>query len=222
MELNKWDRLLLITVLLALAVNIAASFFASLQNGVVQRYIGIAVVVIVVFWTISLVWRYSVNKITEGKYAVEAFILNGNKELLVYRHPYHNKFIPPGGRVRSNEFPEEALGKRLLERTGLSQDSYSFSQAFHPTLSTQYALGSVERVQVPFIIQKEIRRQRFFKRFHYDFIYVLQLKDNTFTFPSNKYAPFSFVTFTMLEQMLARRETFPDVLDAYEKILGKQ
>jgi len=219
--MNKIDRFLLSSILVALCVNIASNFISKLNNNI-ETYAGYLVVGSVFVWALLVVLKMVYNYFTDGKFAVEAFILNRNNELLVYKHNFHKKFIPPGGRVRNNEFPDIALVNRLNERVGLKDGDYSFNEILHPDFNvTNHNISSVKRLPVPFIIQKEIRKQRLFKKFHYDFIYVLNMSNNNITFPNNIYVPFKFVNMEALNRMVDSNETFPDVADTYQRILDK-
>lgn len=219
MTLTKLDRIILTGVILALITGISANYFGSV-NHLLERIIGVLVLFVISTWLIILLSRAIFYKLTDGELAVEAFILNSNKELLLYKHPFHNKFIPVGGRVKRSEFPDKALERRLLERAGLARSAYHYNNVFHPDFNTSpFNLGHVQRIPSPFIIQKELRRQRLFKKFHYDFIYVIDLLDDKHVFPSNDYSPFRFVNLSMLSQLRNSNETFPDVLDTYDRIL---
>jgi hypothetical protein len=134
LKLTKFDRFLLVSVSVAILVKSAADYINGL-NPSIRQVAGLFVLIILFFWVFLLTGRYLWYKLTEGKFAVEAFILNSKKELLLYKHPYHNRFIPPGGRTKGeNEFPDQALVRTLRERVGLREDSYKFSEIFHPDL----------------------------------------------------------------------------------------
>lgn len=179
-------------------------------------------ILLLLAWIFSLSLRIIIKTLTHGRYAVEAFILNEKNDLLLYWHPHHKLQLPPGGRVGRFEFPHEAIVRHLKERLDLERDAYDFVPEFHHGLDgSKGHLGHVERVPAPFMVQRELRRQRSLVKFHYDFIYVLRLKNPHFIFPSNEYAPIHFVTRQDLINVVKDQECPPDVLNAYEIILGK-
>jgi hypothetical protein len=69
------------------------------------------------------------------------------------------------------------------------------------------------------MVQRELRKQRSFIRSHYDFVYVLLLIDPNPNFDNVKWAPVHFVGLHDLQDMVAQRRTFPDVLDLYRRTL---
>jgi ADP-ribose pyrophosphatase YjhB (NUDIX family) len=175
--------------------------------------------VVLAAWSLVLIGRLAVWFITSGRYAVEALILNENDELLLYRHPLHKTMLPPGGRVRRTEFPNEAIQRRLQERLGLTPDKYVYDHHFHHGLVNSGNLGDVERLAAPFLVQRELHRQRNFVKLHYDFIYVLRLTGQHMTFDNPRYSPVHFADLETLREMVAQGRTLPDVLDAYRRAL---
>lgn len=219
MKLNNFDRLVLASLLLATIVNIFSDYVIRNYQWV-QNWLFPLVIIISVLWVASFLTRIVAMKVTAGRYAVEAYVLNEQYELLLYYHPFHHKHLPPGGRVYGSEFPDDALRNRLSQRLGLLPNDYTFVEAFHPDLNRKTGvIGNVERVPTPFMVQKEIHKQRAFVKFHYDFFYVLRLQTSNHVFPENEYKPVRFVDRDTLRQLVASRETFPDVFDAYERIL---
>jgi ADP-ribose pyrophosphatase YjhB (NUDIX family) len=173
-------------------------------------------------WIAYVVARIVFTVVTQGRYAVEAFILDSENRLLVYHHPHHKMDIPPGGRANLFELPHNALVRHLEERVGLAREQYEYVRQFHHGLEDNKAdLGRVERVPAPFLVQRELRRQRGFIRFHYDFVYVLRLKESAIPIATARYAPVHFVTFIEIERMVASNRSFPDIQNAYGKILRR-
>ncbi len=106
------------------------------------------------------------------------------------------------------------------ERTGLSASDLAFHEVFHPNMNpTDRVLGKVERIAAPFIVQREFTRQRGFVRYHYDFMYVLRVRHDDTTFNTDNYKPIRFVGLLALQELVAKQEALPDILDAYERIL---
>lgn len=219
-QLSGFDRLMLVAILLALLVNIASTYISDIDP-IIVKLVGNFVIAILAIWVLYFISKNIYESFTSGRMAVEALILNQENKLLLYKHPYHKKFIPPGGRVQNNELPDQALIRALRERVGLIEDDYNFHGIIHNrSRHTEGYLENVERVIAPFIIQKELRSQRLGKKYHYDFLYVLSLTNNNFVFPENKYKPFFFVDKNKLNEVRASNDTFPDVVDAYSRVLS--
>lgn len=206
--------------LVGILINLASSYIDDRYPAARDLLIGIAVAG-VVLWLLVLITQYVFSYLVGGRYAVEALILNSRNELLMYRHPHHKVMLPPGGRVKRSEFPNSALQLRLEERLGLNPRQYNFDENFHHGIDGNTGhLGEIQRFAAPFLVQREIHRQRSFVRFHYDLIYVLRLLDDQTVFDSPKYNPVHFVDLAALQEMVAQRRSFPDVLDAYRRVLG--
>lgn len=214
-----FDRFIAVSILLAILVNIASNYYSGMNPAVIG-VIGKTIVAILMIWAFRVVVIKVLEEFTAGRMAVEALILAPDDKLLLYRHPYHDNFIPPGGRISPKELPEDGLQRALKERVGLNETDFSFHPIIHNRNRHKVGhLGKVERVVTPFIIQKELKQQRLLKRFHYDFIYVLQLDDTIMQFPDNEYRPFKFVDLKELEEIERKKDTFPDVVDAYKRVL---
>jgi hypothetical protein len=128
--------------------------------------------------------------------------------------------LPPGGRVKRSEFPNEAIQLRLEERLGLNPRDYKFDERFHHGINSKSGyLGEVQRQAAPFLVQRELHRQRAFVKFHYDFFYVLKLLSDDVSFADSDYQPVYFVSLDGLKEMVEQRTTYPDVLDAYQRVL---
>jgi ADP-ribose pyrophosphatase YjhB (NUDIX family) len=176
---------------------------------------------VVAVWFIVIMLQVVRSYLIQGRYAVEALILNSNNELLLYRHPHHKCMLPPGGRIGRFEFPNDALQRRLEERLSLNSRAYKFDERIHDVADMNNgSIGEIQRFAAPFIVQRELHRQRGFVRFHYDFIYVLRMLDDNYEFDSPKYAPIRFFDLAALKEAAAQRRTFPDVIDAYERVLS--
>lgn len=223
MRLAPWSellRFLAMIVIAGVAVNVASDYLGEQFPGVSAIVVwvgagGVALVVVSMLTWSALAWM------TGGRYAVEALILDAEGRLLLYHHPHHKCMLPPGGRVRRMEFPDTALQLRLQERLELGPQQYAFDARFHHGLEVSSGnLGVIQRAAAPFLVQRELQGQRRWVRFHYDMIYVLRLLDETVDFGRSRYAPVHFVDEDALEEMVAQRGTFPDVLDAYRRVLA--
>lgn len=220
MGLSKFDKYLMSSLLVATIINVGSTYIGAI-NPILQATLGYVLAFTVIISTCYIAIKITYKNITSGKLAVEAFILDDKNRLLFYSHPYHRIFLPPGGRVKGNEFPDQALENRLKERIGLKKEHYQFDKKLHPTFDEDNNIGRVQRVPTPFIIQRELRKQRLFKSFHYDFIYVLNTAINIDQLSkTSKYEPLKFMNYDAVEKMVADRRTFPDVLDAYKRILA--
>jgi len=119
--------------------------------------------------------------------------------------------------------PHVALRDRLAERLGLDDSDWSFNERFHPGLDFNVGnVGNVQRVAAPFLVQRELEKQRAFVRFHYDFIYVLRLNPGVRIAreSSDLARTHTFVDLAQLREMVIQRQSFPDVLDAYTRVVG--
>ena len=216
--MTEHDKYIFSSVLVAVVVSGASgvllppnSPLTIIVTWVVTIYAAIAIVYFLV--------RLGIERYTGGRYAVEAFLLDSANRLLVYRHPHHKKMLPPGGRLESGEFPTDGLEKRLDERLKLKRGEYKYVDLTLAFLIPREAFANVQSLPTPFRVQKEVIRQRRFKRFHYDFIYVLMLTSDRSSFDASKYDPVQFVDLQQLEQMGNRGETYADVVDTYRQIL---
>ena len=207
-------------VLAGVLVHLLGDEQAKKYTGFSHMLVQVVALVVVAALLVALM-SLVITYITHGRYAVEALILNDADELLMCWHPHHKCMIPPGGRVGRTEFPHDAIRRRLQARIGLAATQYHFDPRFHHGLDSNSGdLGRVQRVAAPFMVQRELHKQRTLSRFHYDFIYVLRLSDPAPNFDKAKFAPVHFVNLGALEQMVAQRRTFPDVLDLYNRTLS--
>jgi len=216
--MSKTDRFIAISVVLSIIVGIASTHIDSLLP--IGQSISYALIVFITFWIISLIIRWLYNTYTYGRFAVQAYMLNEQLELLMFFHPYHKMHMPPGGRMEHGEFPDEALIKRLAERLGLSENQYKLVDiSLEKSISSADTLGRVQRIVPPVRVQKEYTRQRNFKKFHYDLIYVGFMKKHAISDTNSRYAPIRFYSYNAVRQMHARKEIPPDVLDTFGDIL---
>lgn len=211
------DRFMIVVVGMALVVNLLSTYLSGYPKVVaVASYSLLAAIAVwMAFWGLRIV----TGSVTAPMYAVETFILDSQNRLLLIYHPFHKKFVPPGGRIGRHEFPNEALCSRLEERIGLKTADFQFHPKIHQVVS-KAVIGRAEKVCPPFIIQKEKTRQRRWVKYHYDFIYVLQLLNEHVAFKDNAYSP-RWVSLPEMERIDADKESFPDVLDTYRVILDK-
>lgn len=50
---------------------------------------------------------------------VSALLYTENNEVLLHRHPKHDRFLGPGGKVHDNEYEAQALLREVYEETGI-------------------------------------------------------------------------------------------------------
>lgn len=213
-------RFLVGVVIVGILVNFATDLLAKEFPKAKSVFVFLAAVALAM-WLATILARIARAYLIEGRYAVEALILNSRNELLLYRHPHHKCMLPPGGRVQRAEFPNDALQRRLQERLRLEPGQYRFDDLVHKDRDINNGnLGEIQRLPAPFLVQRELHRQRTFVRFHYDLIYVLRLVHDDMAFEHSKYDPVHFVDLATLREMVAQKRTFPDVLDAYRRVLA--
>ena len=218
-RLRSYAQFLLSVVVVGILVNALSTYLDSRYPAALRYTIQLAVLVAAV-WAFVLIGRFALEYLTSGRYAVLAMILNDRDELLLYRHPLHKVMLPPGGRVRGSEFPHEALQKRLEERIGLRYNEYVFDMRFTPTGGYLNGnTGDVQKLPPPAIVQREMHRQRNYVKFHYAFVYVLQINSEWLPPENSKYGPMYFVGQPNLRDMVNQGRVYPDVLDSYERLL---
>jgi hypothetical protein len=206
-------------IIVGILINLISDYVGRHYEAAEEPLI-VAGLAAITVWILIVVTDISYTRLTAGRYAVEAFILNDRHELLLWRHPFHKVMLPPGGRVGRREFPNQALQARLEERLNLNATKYEFDERFHQDLNVSSAnLGEVQRLPAPFIVQREIHKQRAFVKYHYDLIYVLRLLPGQTVTSRSKYDPVRFVDLKALIDMTASGKVYPDVLDAYHRIL---
>lgn len=212
-------QFVLSVVIVGVVVNLASDYLGKQYRHAEKPLIEIALVALVA-WAAMIVTQIVLSRYIGGRYAVEVLILNRRDELLMWWHPFHRVMLPPGGRVKGSEFPNDALQLRLVERLNLSPDKYQFDERFHHGLDANTGnLGEIQRLAAPFLVQRELHRQRAFVKLHYDFIYVLKLVSDDPVVGLRRYQPVHFVGMEALRDMVNQRRTFPDVLDAYSRVL---
>ena len=221
MKLNSSDKFILIGLIFATLVNL---FSDSLKQifPFIQNLIFVATATMLVIWVIVIIIKNTIELLTAGRFATQALILNQKKELLLFSHPLHKKLLPPSGRVHRFQMPDEGMRRILQERVGLIPKDYRYHPAFHEVVDNQgQDFENVIRVPTPFLVQKEKRKQRGSVKYHYDFFYVLELTNPNHQFPENEYAPFIWVNPEKLNHLVEKGRTFPDVVDAYQRVLQK-
>ena len=225
MKLTNLDRAIIAGLIIATIANLFSDSLKSVLPNTLPTLQGVVFALtaaLIAVWLIVLIGRHIVERITAGKYAVEALILNEKNELLLFYHPTHQKHIPPAGRVNSGEVPDEAVKNRLQERLGLTPQDYRYHGSFHDVNDVSYAsFERVIRVPAPFLVQREKRRQRGYVKYHYDFFYVLELTNPNPIFLDNEYGPPIWVDLEELKLLVEKDKTFPDVLDAYGRVLSR-
>lgn len=221
MKLNSWDKFIIVGLLFATSVNLFSDSLTQLFPNV-QNLISYITAAVLVVWIVFIIARNVRELLTAGRFAAQALILNEKRELLLFNHPLHKKLLPPCGRVRLFEMPDEGLKILLQERIGLAPKDYRYHPFFHEIVDNQGVdFGSVIRVPAPFLVQKEKRKQRGSVKYHYDFFYVLELTNSNPQFIDNEYAPHIWVDFDKLNQLAEKDRTFLDVVDAYQRVLRK-
>jgi len=207
-------------MIVGILVNLVSDYLGNHYRSVERILIELTLAGVLI-WALILITEVVLTRFSGCRYAVEALILNSRDELLLWRHPYHKCMLPPGGRVKRGEFPNQALRSRLQERLGLGPSQYRFDGRFHHGINENSGnLGEVQRLAAPFLVQRELHRQRAFVKSHYDFIYVLKLVADDINLDLPRYSPVHFVDIEALKEMVSQGRTYPDVLDAYRRILN--
>lgn len=93
-------------------------------------------------------------------------VVDDDNRFLLVRHPFHGTLLPPGGRVRNGEKPDEFGVAETLEETG-------YKVTFHPKVHPELELPGERGITVsprPFHVQCESGQRGGLE--HYDMIYV--------------------------------------------------
>ncbi len=161
------DRLVLLTIGTGLLVNLAAIRFSE-QFPKASLYAFVVLAVVATTWAIARLAAAVLQYLLFGRYAVLIYFLNRNNELLLISHPFHNRLLPPGGRLKIWELPHNAVATKLKTETAIT--SFQFHPGFHnPNLMIT---EKVEDVPRPCWVHMEHRWQRGLVKFHYVFVYV--------------------------------------------------
>lgn len=223
MKLSKFDRGIISGLILVASVNIFSDYlgenFPDFKKG-----IGLVILILLIIWLTFNIIRIVIHLVTYGRYAIEIFLLDDKNNLLLIYHPYHKRWIPPGGRLKLFELPHEALVKKLKEESGLDENNFELHPVFHGDYFPKI-IGKAEKVPRPYIVQKEHRMQRRFVKFHYDFIYVCRFvgtKPNLDTnINGDLYKPTWFNIENVEKISKEEGKPFDDVIDTYKNILKK-
>lgn len=221
MQLKSFLKFVVGVIIVGLLVNLLSDYVDSVfPDG--RRIVVLLTLSAIGAWLCYLLSRTLYTYVTDGRYAIEAIILNSRNEILLFSHPVHKVMLPPGGRVNRNEFPDEALRARLEERIALGPSDYRFDPLLHRHFeSTGAYIGQVLRLPAPVMVQKELHRQRTLVRFHYCLLYVLRVVDDHVPIKATKFAPTQWVNRASLDFMVQTGKTFPDVLDTYDRIMAE-
>src|SRR5579875_704133 len=157
------DRFILLSVLLGLLINLTSSFLDA-RFPQVGLYLTALLVIAVCIWGIFRLSSVALQYFRSGRYSVEVFLLNQNNDLLLIKHPYHRRLLPPGGRLNQWEQPHEAVSRSLLEEAGISE--FEFHARFHYdfiyicifTGNTTKSLASVKEYHPKWMTLQEIKQ----------------------------------------------------------------
>ena len=127
--MNKYDNWIGGAVLTALAVNIASNVVYKRwpDASVYSLY---ALLGVLSIWLVLKLIQLVRVLLLPVRFAVLVFFLNSENKLLLIRHPFHKRRIPPGGRLNLNELPHVAVEARLREEAGIT------SFEFHPVFQS--------------------------------------------------------------------------------------
>jgi 8-oxo-dGTP pyrophosphatase MutT (NUDIX family) len=150
-----------------------------------------------------------------GRYAVLIFALDDRWRVLLVEHPFHQRLIPPGGRLKLLELPHEAVGRFLSEEAGVPRTRFSFSPAFHEPESPY--TDTVTIIPQPHRVQREDRRQRSLVKFHYAFVFVVDV-DDADVGANEQYRP-RWYRWDEVDAMRPPHRPFDDIVRRYRDIL---
>ena len=151
-----------------------------------------------------------------GRFAVEAIFLNGNNELLLIRHPFHNCLLAPSGRLRIWQPPNEALAEVLRREAGIVD--FELHPVFHNKGSM--VTDRVQDIPRPYAVQIEHRRQRGLVGSHYDFLYVCRFRGGDQPLKSiADYHP-RWMSIAEIRALGKDERPFDDLIIRYEEVLA--
>lgn len=154
----------------------------------------------------------------ETPYAATAYVLSPDrKQLLMVFHSVHRKWLPPGGRLLSNEIFDQAVMKRVCSETGLPERALHFCSRYHPDRKDH--IGANEPVQshpTPWIVQDEVVEQRGGLPYHHDFLYVLESESQG---PLHGKQNPQWLTLEQIEELSDDGQVFLNVRNLARKLL---
>jgi ADP-ribose pyrophosphatase YjhB (NUDIX family) len=161
-------------VIVAMVVGVATNHLSTLAPWMQPAAFAL-VIVALILWVGSEAGSFLIAVLYGGKgrYSVLVFALDRQKRLLLVQHPFHKRRIPPGGRLKMFELPHDAVGRLLKEEAGVT--SYEFSSQFHRAEGPYTDFVTV--LPQPYRVQRELRDQRGWVKFHYAFVYVVRTDD---------------------------------------------
>jgi ADP-ribose pyrophosphatase YjhB (NUDIX family) len=159
-----------------------------------------------------------------SRFAVLIFVLDQSNRILLIKHPYHRRLLPPGGRLKTGELPHEAVGSKLREEAGIT--AFEFDKIFHhqirksQSISNSALTDNVEEVVCPYYVHLEHRRQRDGVEGHYAFVYVCRVNNGSLNMKSLDYNP-RFYSMEEFDDLNFSERPFEDVILRYAIILRR-
>jgi len=204
-------------IVLATCVGLSTRFLAGYSPRA-EAFAFWVLIVGVSGWLLIAILRLTLSVLYfgKGRYSVLIFALDEQSRLLLVRHPYHKRLIPPGGRLRVFELPHAAVSRVLAEEANLK--TFSFHPAFHRQIEG-YS-DTVTILPQPYSVQREDRRQRGFVRFHYAFVYVVIAQAADLGSPPEGYQP-RWCGKEQVTNMVAPDRPFDDVVKRYLDIISE-
>ncbi|MEE7506814.1 NUDIX hydrolase [Methylobacterium mesophilicum] len=212
--MNSGDRFVLGAVIVGFAVNIASNIMGAMAPEL-SKWVSIALAVSVLGYFIYRTAQMIINYLYFGRFAALVYFLGNDNRLLLIKHPYHRRYLPPGGRLKYGETPDQAVANRLREETGIV--NFEYHPIFHATYRPVSDL--VEEVPRPYAVQREHRRQRGGVRSHYDFIYVCKFASREEIISNSSIYHARWASYDELTRMEMDVRPFDDVVTMYSRII---
>lgn len=114
--------------------------------------------------------RFVILWVANPKYlvAVDAVILNKDKDCLLFHHPYRQKFQWgfPGGYLKRGEHPKDAIRREILEESGLEVNVLRLLDIDMPDHYPRMSLVYLAELkgELDFAPSVEVSEARFFSR----------------------------------------------------------
>ena len=138
------------------------------------------------------------------RYATCVVVLRGESVLLV-RHKFYEKWMPPGHRVGFQKFPHEAALHAVARETGLR---VSYCDSIHCPEKT--IEREIKQVPQPFFVMREGEGHRGGIRTHYDLFYVCHVLDEEISGKSDEDC--KWFDLSELEGLIEKGELYQSVL----------
>jgi ADP-ribose pyrophosphatase YjhB (NUDIX family) len=204
------------SVLMGIATNGVYSFLSDRMSSW-TIWLSVALIGGIAFWYLLRVAMAAVRALRRGRYSVLVFVLDGEQRLLLIKHPFHQVYLPPGGRLGPAEPPHAGVERVLREEAGLVQ--FEFDRRFHDPI-VQLS-ERVEQLPRPAAIQLERRSQRTWVSFHCAMVYICRPTREPFVPAASLELQPRWLNIEEIRALPREERPFDDVVRRYETLIGR-